>query len=186
MNKAQINSTVDFLKKGKIILYPTDTVWGIGCDATNEDAINKIYDIKNRNSSKSLILLVSDYEMLNSYVESIPQKIKEYLLKSIQPTTVIYNNPINLPENIIANDDTIAVRVVNTGFIHNVIRKFDKPIVSTSANVSGKKTPLKYEDIEVIIKNKVDFVVELDIDILKVKPSTIVKFNEDEIVVLRE
>ena len=181
-----IEEAVNFLQKSKTILYPTDTVYGIGCDATNEKAVAKIYKIKQREESKNLIILVNSFEMLQNYVEEIPQKIKEYLKNSTKPTTVIYNNPKNLAKNLVAKDNTIAIRIVTKGFVYDLLNEFKKPIVSTSANVSGEPTPKDFKSISKTIIKNVDYVVSLPNQINTEKASTIIKLIDDEIQFLRK
>ena len=157
----QIKNIISYLNKGNIILYPTDTVYGIGCDATNKKAVNNIYKLKKREESKSLIILVDSFQMLENYVGNVSDTIKAYLSNTVKPTTVIYNNPKNLPNNLIATDNTIAIRIVTSGFVYELIKEFGKPIISTSANISGEKTPLSFNEISNEIKNNVDFIVTL-------------------------
>jgi L-threonylcarbamoyladenylate synthase len=182
-----LNSIVKLLSQGKIILYPTDTVYGLGCDATSFDAVKKIYQIKNREESKSLIILVNGTEMLKNYVENIPNIILEFLKSTTKPTTVIYNNPKNLAKNVIANNGTVAVRIVDKGFVNELLNQFNKPIVSTSANISGEPTPKNFKSISKKIKENVDFVVSLPSQINnEAKPSQIIKFVDGKIVFLRK
>ena len=181
-----IASCVNKLINSEILLYPTDTVWGIGCDATNKIAVDKIYKLKKREESKSLIILVDSFEMLLNYVDEVPNEINKFLKNTTKPTTVIYNNPKNLPNSLIAKDNTIAIRIVNKGFAHKLIKQFGKPIVSTSANISGKKTPLNFEDISNEIKNKVDFVVKVKEEKLTSKSSKIIRFANNKIDILRD
>jgi len=181
----ELSNTTEALKKGKTILYPTDTVWGIGCDATNKEAIAKIYQIKNRTESKSLIVLVSSFSMLKKYVK-VPKKVKEILQSTQKPTTIIYSNPKGFPKNAIAKDNTIAIRIVQDDFCRKLIKKFGKPIVSTSANISGKPTPKSFKEIDKAILERVDYIVDLHKDKITHKPSAILKVDEDKITVIRE
>jgi len=181
-----IASCVNKLINSEVLLYPTDTIWGIGCDATNKIAVDKIYKLKKREESKSLIILVDSFEMLQNYIVKTPNKIEAYLLESTEPTTVIYHNPKNIAKNLIAKDNTIAIRIVNKGFAHKLIKQFGKPIVSTSANISGKKTPLNFEGISNEIKNKVDFVVKVKEEKLTSKSSKIIRFANNKIDILRD
>ncbi len=181
-----IHKISSFLQKNQTILYPTDTIYGIGCDATNYDAVQKIYKIKQREESKSLIILVNSFEMLQKYVEEIPQKVKEYLQNTTKPTTVIYNNPKKLAKNVIAKDGTVAIRIVKTGFVHKLLNEFKKPIVSTSANISGEPTPKDFKSISKKIIKNVDFVVSLPLQTKNAKPSSIIRLIDDEIVFLRD
>lgn len=174
-----LKKIASYIKESKVILYPTDTVWGIGCDATNFEAVAKIYIIKKRNESKSLVILVNSFEMLQNYVDTIPANIKNILNKANNPTTVIYNNPKNLAKNAIASDNTVAIRIVKDGFCNQLISEFGKPIVSTSANTSGKPTPKSFKEIEPVILDSVDYVVNLHQDKVCSKPSTILKIEND-------
>ena len=177
--KEVILECIQTLKRGGLILYPTDTVWGIGCDATNADAIEKIYKLKQRSNDKSLICLVSDFKMLNQYVEEIPEVAYDLLKYADKPTTIIYQNPIRLATNLIAEDDTLAIRVVNDIFAKELVRKYKKPIVSTSANLSGQKTPSNFFEISEEILKGVDYVVNLHQSNKNKKPSTIIKLDLD-------
>lgn len=173
-----IYKTIQILKESRIILYPTDTVWGIGCDATNEEAVKKIFNIKQRDESKSLIILVDSLEMLKQYVDEIPDTINEVLKKFYKPTTVIYNSPKELAKNVIARDNTVAVRIVQDKFCQKLIQQFGKPIVSTSANMSSKPTPKSFKEIEPSILDAVDYVVNLHQNKTPNTSSAIVKINE--------
>ena len=184
--KQTLKYTITQLKEGKTILYPTDTVWGIGCDATNCEAVKRIYKIKNRKESKSLIILVDSIEMLMKYLKKVPKEALEFLKNTIKPTTIIYSDPMNLAQNTIANDNTIAIRIVKNKFCQNLIKEFDKPIVSTSANVSGEPTPKTFSEISAAIINKVDYVVNLHQDSIAEKSSTIVKIQEGNVIVIRD
>lgn len=180
-----IATTKKTLKLGKVILYPTDTVWGIGCDATNEDAVAKIYQIKQRQESKSLIVLVSSLHMLKQYV-SVSKKEKELLKNAKKPTTIIYKNPKGLAKNTLAKDQTIALRIVQDDFCRKLIKRIGKPIVSTSANVSGKPTPKSFSEIDQAILESVDYIVNLHQDSIAEKSSAILKVEDGKVVVLRE
>lgn len=165
--------------QGDVILYPTDTVWGLGCDATNEKAVAEIFKIKQRSESKSLIILVNSIEMLKEYVEFIPKAAIEILTKAERPTTIVYPYPKGLAKNVIANDNTVAIRVVKHNFCEELIKEFGKPIVSTSANVSGNPTPKSFGEISQSILDSVDYVVALQQDSNSEKSSRILKINKD-------
>lgn len=183
----EVSITKENLNNKNIILYPTDTVWGIGCDATNENAVANVFRIKNRVESKSLIILVDSYEMLGNYVEKIPESAKEILGKAFKPTTIIYNNPKGLAKNVIAEDNTVAIRIVANDFCIQLINEFGKPIVSTSANISGEPTPKSFSEISPAILDSVDYIVNLQQNKVAAKSSTILRINEnDEIEVIRE
>ncbi|PHR14694.1 MAG: threonylcarbamoyl-AMP synthase [Aequorivita sp.] len=180
MNQAdEINNAFTVLKKGGIILYPTDTVWGIGCDATNAQAIEKVFKLKNRSDKKSLICLVSDFKMLNEYVENVPEVAYDILKYAKKPTTIIYDNPIRVAENIIAEDNSLAIRVPKDEFCKKLIQKMRRPLVSTSANVSGEKTPQSFKEIDPVILEGVDYVVNLHHEKKSGKPSAIIKLKND-------
>lgn len=181
-----IEEVVKALKKLDVILYPTDTVWGIGCDATSEEAVKKVYKLKKREESKSLIILVDSIEMLRKYVDDIPQKAIHILKERENPTTIIYNNPKKLASNTIAKDNTIAIRIVKNEFCQNLIKHFGKPIVSTSANISGEPTPKSFLEISKAILNNVDYVVNLYQNKESIKSSTILKIDGEDVIVIRE
>ncbi|MDP2540529.1 L-threonylcarbamoyladenylate synthase [Tenacibaculum discolor] len=184
--QVKFNSIIDALKTAKTVLYPTDTVWGLGCDATNEEAVKKIYKLKDREESKSLIILVSSVEMLEDYIENIPPKALEILKNVEKPTTVIYKNPRGLAPNTIASDNTIAIRIPQDEFCIQLIKEFGKPIVSTSANVSGEPTPKSFSEISQAILKSVDYVVNLHQEKVAEKSSTILKIEGEAIIVIRE
>lgn len=185
--KQEIENAIEVLKKGGLILYPTDTVWGIGCDATNADAVDKVYALKQRAESKAMVCLVHDFKMLNQFVEEIPEVAYDILRYAAKPTTVIYDDPIRVAMNIIAEDNSLAIRVVNDTFAKKLVRKFRKPIVSTSANISGKPTPLSFAEISEEIKNGVDYVVNFNQKEKRGTPSAIIKLTLDgQVKVIRE
>ena len=176
----EIENTILVLNKGGIVLYPTDTVWGIGCDATNQVAANRIYKLKKRSETKTMILLVSDIEMLKEYVSNIPEIALDLINSFRQPTTIIYPEAKNIAKNLIGPDGSIAIRVVLDDFCKQLITLFGKPIVSTSANISGESTPLLFSKISEKIKSSVDYVVKTEQDKIKqLKPSTILKLHND-------
>lgn len=183
----EVTRALKFLKEKKIILYPTDTVWGIGCDATNSRAVSEIFKIKQRDESKSLVILVDSFEMLKTYIANIPAGLNELLKESQRPTSIIYQDPKGLASNVIAADNTVAIRMVQNDFCRELIRQFGKPIVSTSANISGRPTPKSFSEIEAPILEAVDYVVNLQRDAVNTTPSRILKLNADgEIVVIRD
>ena len=153
-----IQKSIEVLKSGGTILYPTDTVWGIGCDATNPKAIKKVYSIKKRSTEKPLILLMNNADLLLNYVESVPQIAYKIINTASRPTTIIYNNPINLP-NMLIHQNTIAIRVLQDSNLKELLNIFAKPITSTSANITGNQTPDKLEKIDNDIKNAVDYII---------------------------
>jgi L-threonylcarbamoyladenylate synthase len=176
----EIQRCINVLKRGGTILYPTDTIWGVGCDATNQKAVDKVYKIKKRLETKSLIILIDDPEMLGNYVKEIPSITWDLMDNVDRPITIIYPNARNLPKNVIGEDNSIAIRVVKNEFCRRLIRELGKPIVSTSANVSGEQAPLVFRCVADEIKTRVDYVVNLYQDVLQeVKPSRIIKLNEN-------
>ena len=183
----EINNCLEVLHSGGIILYPTDTVWGIGCDATREDAVDKIYKLKRRSESKSMLCLVANDAMLERYVESVPDLAYDIIDLSERPVTVIYDNPKGIASNLVSSDNTLAIRVASDTFCRTLIQKFKKPIVSTSANIAGEPTPATFSQIGQPILKGVDYVVNLDIDRAGTRPSTIIKLSNDGTVkVIRE
>ena len=174
------------LQNKQILLYPTDTVWGLGCDATCDEAVAKIFELKNRVESKSLVILVSSIEMLNSYIETIPEKAIHMIMATEKPTTIIYNNPTRLASNTIASDNTIAIRIPIHDYCLDLINLFGKPIISTSANISGEPTPKSFSEISQPILEGVDYIVNLERDKITDKSSTILKLIGEDIEVIRD
>lgn len=181
----ELQRTLDALQSKGTILYPTDTVWGIGCDATLVEAVQKIYKLKNREESKSLVILVSSLKMLQEYISTIPEKALEIISKQEKPTTIIYSHPKGLAKNTIASDDSIAIRIPQHEYCKALVEKFGKPIVSTSANISGEPTPKSFSEISKPILEGVDYVVNLEREKITTKSSTIIKINGEEIQVIR-
>lgn len=185
--QTEINNSIDALKKGGLILYPTDTVWGIGCDATNEEAVKKVYQLKNREDSKALICLVANQAMLERHVEQVPDVAYDIIDLATKPTTIVFDKPKGLAKNLIALDNTIAIRVASDKFCQYLINKFGKPIVSTSANVSGMPSPKNFRAISDEILTGVDYVVNLYQEKENSSPSSIIKLSTDGTVkVIRE
>lgn len=177
----EIQAAEEEVLLGNVILYPTDTVWGIGCDAENAEAVRKIFKIKEREESKAMILLVADQEMLQHYIKDLPEGFEEQVKKQERPTTYVFSNPQNLPKEVLAEDGTVAIRMVqNEEFCHRLIRQVARPIVSTSANISGEPSPKTFADVSDIIKERVDFVVNWrrDDDMAS-RPSRIIKIEPD-------
>lgn len=184
----EVKAAVETLKQGGVILYPTDTVWGLGCDATNKEAVARIYEIKKRSDSKSLITLVADADMLGRYVKVIPEIAKNLIEVNDKPMTIIYPGAMGLADNVIAEDGTAGIRIPMNDFCVEVIRRFRKPIVSTSANISGEEAPASYDEIPVEIMEAADWVADpyLEEDSTG-KPSQIIKVGlSGEVAVLRQ
>ncbi|MFI3315479.1 MAG: L-threonylcarbamoyladenylate synthase [Rikenellaceae bacterium] len=188
MDKDYIANVVDVLKKGGIILYPTDTVWGIGCDATNADAVAKIFALKQRCESKSMITLMDSLDRVSLYFNQLPMVAYEMMELTTKPLTLILDNPKNVASNLIAEDNTMAVRVANHEFCRAVCRKLSRPLVSTSANISTMATPSTFSEISKEIIDGVDLVIDRAYEKGATgKPSSIVKLsNNHSVKVIRE
>lgn len=181
-----IEKCLTVLQNGGTILYPTDTVWGLGCDATNEVAVEKIMDIKQRPQNKSFVVLVADEKMLMQYIATLDLAVFNYLDEQTKPTTVIYENAIHLAQNVLANDGSVAIRICRDEFCKNLIKRFRKPIVSTSANISNQPTPQFFQEISDAVKKSVDYIVQYNQQNNKPKmPSSIVKWKNGEVIVIR-
>ncbi len=175
-----IRAAVDVLRRGGLILYPTDTVWGIGCDATDPSAVEKVYKLKQRADSKALITLVGDEAMLERTADGIPEVAYQLIEFSDSPLTIIYDRAIGVAPNLPAEDGSIAVRVTKESFSRSLCRTFRRPLVSTSANISGYPTPATFDEIDQAIIDGVDYVCTSRRDEKKkLKASTIMKLSED-------
>ena len=184
--ESDIVNCIATLKRGGIILYPTDTIWGIGCDATNDEAVEKIYTLKKRSDQKSMIMLVADEKDVLKYVASPDLQVFSYLAKTIKPTTVIFDNAIGVSDKLKGNDGSIAIRICGDEFCRHLLKRFRKPIVSTSANISGDISPDNFRQISEVVKNGVDYIVQhRQNDTAISQPSAIVKWNKDGIVTIR-
>tara|TARA_R110002050_G_scaffold300018_1_gene467391 strand:- start:86909 stop:87469 length:561 start_codon:yes stop_codon:yes gene_type:complete len=180
--QTEINKALQVLKDGGLILYPTDTVWGIGCDATNTEAVKKIYKLKQREDSKALICLVTDDRMLKKYVKNIPESAISIIDIADKPTTIVYDDAQNLADNLIADDKTIAIRIPDDEFCYQLSIKLNGAIVSTSANISGQPTPKSFKEIAPEVLKGVDYVVNLQREKICDKPSSIIKLSNNGIV----
>ena len=175
----EVHNAYEIIKEGGIILYPTDTVWGIGCDATNEEAIKKIYALKKRVESKSMIVLMNGEKMIYNVFKDIPEVAWQIIDLSENPTTLVLDKPRNIAANLIAPDQTLGIRIVKDPFCFKLLEKMKKPLVSTSANISGQPTPKSFKEISPEIIKGVDYVVNLHHDKIAGKPSTIIKLTSD-------
>ena len=185
--QTEINSCIEVLKKGGLILYPTDTVWGIGCDATNKEAVKKVYELKNRVDNKALVCLVPNQAILERFVEKVPDVAYDIMDLAIKPTTIVFDKPKGLAKDLIATDNTIALRVASDKFCQYLINKFGKPLVSTSANISENPAPQNFKAISNEILQGVDYVVNLQKEKENTSPSAIIKLSNDGTVkVIRE
>lgn len=189
--KEEIQKAIEVLRKGGIILYPTDTVWGIGCDATDPEAVAKIYAIKNREDSKSLVLLASDMDMICRYVKEVPEMAIQLVEVNDKPMTIIYPGAVVaekgakqsnhcLAYNTVAEDGTVGIRVPMMDFCQQLVARLGRPIVSTSANISGAETPKRFAEISEAIKSAVDYVVDPSLEKGSTgKSSSIIKVGLD-------
>jgi L-threonylcarbamoyladenylate synthase len=175
----EIQNAFEIIQQGGIILYPTDTVWGIGCDATNPEAVAKIYKLKQRAETQSMICLMNGEKMMYNVFKEIPEVAWQIIDLSQNPTTLILDNPRNVATNIIASDNTLGIRIVKEPFCFKLMERMKKPLVSTSANISGQPTPIGFKDISPEIIKGVDYVVNLNRDKIGGKPSTIIKLTSD-------
>jgi len=183
-----IKKALEVLKNGGIILYPTDTIWGIGCDATNVEAVKRVYEIKKREDSKAMLVLMENPNRLNSYVDEVPEIALDLIDVTDKPMTIIYSNAKNLAKNLINSDGSIGIRITEETFTQQLIQRFKKPIVSTSANISGDAPAQNFIEINQDIIDAVDYVVEYrQDDLTKAQASSIIKIGTDwGIQVIRE
>lgn len=159
-DRDDLNKALETLKNGGLILYPTDTIWGIGCDATNAEAVEKIFALKGRDKQKSMIILLHNDNQIAAYVNEVPEVAYELIEYNEKPLTIVYSNAKNLAANVPAEDGSIGIRVVKHPFCEQLLQRFKKPIVSTSANLSGSPSPKGFADISESIIEGVDYVVE--------------------------
>ena len=175
----EVHNAYETIKNGGIILYPTDTVWGIGCDATNPEAVSKIYALKQREESKSMIVLMNSDRMLYNVFKEVPDVAFQIMDLSEKPTTLILDNPRNVAPNLIAADKTLGIRITKEPFCFKLMERMKKPLVSTSANISGLPTPNSFKQIDHHILDGVDYVVNLYHEKIAPRPSTIIKLGND-------
>ena len=182
-----VEQSLKILQNGGIILYPTDTVWGLGCDATNAVAVEKIFNIKNRPANKSLVILVADERAILQYTAAVDLEVFNYLDNETRPTTVIYNKAIGLAENVQSEDGSVAIRLCKDEFCKHLIKRFRKPIVSTSANLTGEPAPSIFKEISTKIINMVDYTVNYrQDDDIAAAPSRIIKWENGSVVIIRK
>ena len=185
--ETDLEQSLKILHSGGVILYPTDTVWGLGCDATNAAACEKIFNIKNRPEYKSFVVLVADERAILHYTAGVDLEIFNYLDKAIQPTTVIYHNAIGLADNVMAADGSVAIRICKDDFCKHLIKRFRKPIVSTSANISGEPSPAIFKEISTDIIQRVDYTVQYrQDDETRSVPSQIIRWNNGGVEFIRK
>ena len=183
-----LKKAVEVLKQGGIILYPTDTIWGIGCDATNEEAVEKLYAIKQRDKEKSMLILLDNPVKLQTYIQEVPEIAWDLIDLTDKPLTIIFEGAKNLASNLINNDKTIGIRITSEDFSRELCKRFRKPIVSTSANIAGKSSPQNFNQIDPEIIDLVDYVVEYrQNEMFKQTPSSIIKLAANgSIEIIRE
>ena len=183
----EVHNAYEIIKEGGIILYPTDTVWGIGCDASNVDAVAKIYALKKRAETQSMIVLMNGEKMMYNVFKDIPEVAWQIMDISENPTTLILDNPRNVAPNLIADDKTLGIRIVKEPFCFKLMERMKRPLVSTSANLSGMFTPKSFKEISPEIIKGVDYVVNLHRDKICDKPSTIIKLkNDSQVKIIRK
>ncbi|HAA00650.1 MAG TPA: threonylcarbamoyl-AMP synthase [Flavobacteriales bacterium] len=186
--KEYLEKALEVLKNGGIILYPTDTIWGIGCDAGNPEAVKRIYDLKKRDDSKSMIVLVENTNRITRHVREVPEVAWDLIELSDKPLTVVFDRAYNLAPNLIGEDGSIGIRVCMDEFCNQLIKKLNRPIVSTSANISGQASPRFYNDISNEIRVGVDHIVNLRRNETTIsQPSSIIRLkNDGQITILRK
>lgn len=182
-----IKAALEVLQKGGVIIYPTDTIWGIGCDAVNDEAVKRVYEIKKRVDSKSMLVLMENAALLDRYVDEVPEIAFDLIEVSDKPLTIIFDGAKNLAKNLLAEDGSIGIRITTEEFSSALIRRFKRPIVSTSANISGKPSPACFDEIEQEVLDAVDYVVKFrQEDRQKAAPSSIIKLGRSgEIKIIR-
>ena len=176
---ADIQEAIEQLKKGAIMLYPTDTIWGLGCSMDNELGVEKIFELKNRKASQSFILLVDSIRQLERYVQYIPEVCYDIIESSNRPITIIYDQPIDIPSYLLAEDGSIGIRVTEDELCRKMIKGIKQPIISTSANISGEKSPTRFDEIDDAIKNGVDIILNYRLEEEMKTPSSIIKIGKD-------
>lgn len=183
-----IKEAIRVMQEGGIILYPTDTIWGIGCDATNPEAVKKVYDLKQRSDSKALIVLLDSEAKLNYYLEEVPELAWDLIEMTEKPLTIIYDKARNVAPNLLADDGSLAIRISREKFSKELCMRFRKAIVSTSANITGQVSPSYFDEIDEHIKNGVDYIVKYRQEKRdKNKASSIIKLGlYGEIKIIRE
>ena len=175
-----VEKAIEVMQQGGIILYPTDTIWGIGCDATQEKPIRRIFDLKQREDSKSMIILVAEEKDILQYVAAPDLAVFDFIEEQTRPTTIIFEHAVGLPDNLVSSDGSIAIRIVQDSFCRHLIKRLRKPIVSTSANISGQPSPQHFQQVSEEIKRGVDYIVKWRQNHLSPsQPSQIIKWKSD-------
>ena len=176
------------MREGGVILYPTDTIWGIGCDATNEDAVRRVYEIKQRQDSKAMLVLVDSSVKVDFYVQDVPEVAWDLIVLADKPLTLIYSGARNLAANLLAEDGSVGIRVTNEDFSKRLCQQFRKAVVSTSANISGQPSPRNFSEISEEVKSAVDYIVGYrQEEMSNPKPSSIIKLDKGGVIkIIRE
>lgn len=181
--KESLDKALEVLKNGGIILYPTDTIWGIGCDATNTEAVKRIFELKQREDAKAMLMLVGSEGQLQQFVKEVPDVAWQLIDSAVNPLTIIYDEPINISPALLAEDGSAGFRITNEYFSRSLCQRLRRPLVSTSANISGKPAPKSFADIDKEILDGVDYVVEVRRDEKReAAPSNIIKIGNDSVV----
>ncbi|MBR8534759.1 threonylcarbamoyl-AMP synthase [Carboxylicivirga sediminis] len=183
-----LKQALEVLRKGGIILYPTDTIWGIGCDATNADAVRRVYELKQRDNSKGMLVLLDNTAKLAGYANDIPEVAYDMAELTTKPLTIIYDDAKNLATNLLAADGSVGIRITEEQFSKELCARFKKPIVSTSANSNGEPSPENFAQVNEVIKAGVDYIVKFRQDEMKnPAPSSIIKLTKDgQVTIIRE
>ena len=178
-----IKNAVETMQKGGVILYPTDTIWGIGCDATNEKAVSRIYEIKKRAENKAMLVLIDDIDKIERYVDNVPEMAYTINELSEKPVTIIYDHALNLTKNLLGENDSVGIRVSRESFSQQLCKKLGRPIVSTSANISGSPAAPTFKMISEEIKNAVDYIVKYrQDDETEHAASSVIKLSADNVI----
>ena len=178
-----IKKACEVMAAGGLILYPTDTIWGIGCDATNEEAVRKVYELKRRADNKAMLVLLDSNAKLNTYVADVPDIAWDLIEVADKPLTIIYSHGKNLAPNLLSDDGSVGIRITNEDFSRRLCERFRKPLVSTSANVSGEPSPANFGEISEVIKEGVDYIVNYrQDDLSRATPSSIIRLGEGGLV----
>ena len=183
-----IKKACEVMAAGGIILYPTDTIWGIGCDATNEKAVQRVYELKRRTDNKAMLVLMDSEAKLDRYVSDVPDIAWDLISVSDKPLTIIYSSAKNLATNLLGADGSVGIRITNEEFSKKLCERFRKPLVSTSANVSGEPSPVNFSEVSEVIKEGVDYIVSYrQDDMSRPKPSSIIKLDKGGVIkIIRE
>ena len=183
-----IKKACEVMAAGGIILYPTDTIWGIGCDATNEKAVQREYELKRRTDNKAMLVLMDSEAKLDRYVSDVPDIAWDLISVSDKPLTIIYSSAKNLATNLLGADGSVGIRITNEEFSKKLCERFRKPLVSTSANVSGEPSPANFSEVSEVIKEGVDYIVSYrQDDMSRPNPSSIIKLDKGGVIkIIRE